>query len=189
MNFTRFIPNSREAGAVAILLVALAVIAGGLFFGMEMVGAKQIELEAKTNELDALKRRLQLPVREVNAAANSTDVFLPGANFALAANALQQHVVEAIDQSSGKLLTVGVETPTPEATASRRVVVQSTSELDNDGLQNLLHILETGRPMVLIDSVVVRRPATRREGEDDSKIAPKLTVELRVVGYYRGAVR
>jgi hypothetical protein len=185
----RFIPNSREAGAVAILLVLIVLVAGGFFFGMEMVAAKQIELEAKTTELDALKRRLQLPARQQNAAAEAADVFVAGASYALAANALQQHVVEAIDQSGGKLVTVGVETPTAEASASRRVVVQSTSELDNDGLQTLLYTLETGRPMVLIDSLTVRRPASRREGEDDSKAAPRLTVELRVVGFYRSTVR
>jgi preprotein translocase subunit SecF len=185
----RFIPNSREAGAVAILLALIVLVIGGLFFGVEMVGAKQIELEAKASELDSLKRRMAMPARQQAAAQATGDVFLSGANYALAANALQQYVVETIDQSGGKLLTVGVETPTAEASASRRVMVQSTSELDNDGLQSLLHSLEAGRPMVLIDSVTVRRPASRREGEDDSKAAPRLTVELRVVGFYRSAVR
>jgi hypothetical protein len=186
----RFLPNSREAGAVAILLAIVILIIGGLLFGKAMVDAKQIEVEARTTELDALKRRMQMPARQ-QAPGETADVFLEGANYALAANALQQHVVESIEASGGKLVTVAVETPqgAADTASSRRVMVQTTSELDNDGLQSLLYGLETGRPLVLIDSLTVRRPANRREGEDDSKSAPRLTVELRVVGFYRRAVR
>jgi hypothetical protein len=84
-------------------------------------------------------------------------------------------------------VSVGVEQPqTGEAPgAARRVTVQATSDLDVNGLQATLHGLEGGRPLVLIDNLMVRRPATRREGESDDKTLPRLTVELRIIGFYR----
>lgn len=182
----RFLTNSREAGAVAVLLGLIIVLGGGLLFANEMVSATQIELEARTTERETLLRRLKLPPPSPNAGPTQ-NAFLTGANYALAANSLQQYVVENIEANSGKLVTVGVEQPqSGEAPgAARRVVVQATSELEIDGLQSFLHTLETGRPLVLIDNLTVRRPATRREGESDDKIAPRLTVEVRVVGFYR----
>lgn len=183
----RFVPNSREAGAVAILLALVILIFGGLFVGKEMVDARLLEVEAKTTEADALRRRLQMPA-PVQAGPVGEDVFLEGANYSLAANSLQQRLVGTIESNGGKLVSVSIEQPnTPEQAQSRRVVVQATSELENDGLQIVLHELESGRPLLLVDSLTVRRPPTRREGEDDSKAAPKLTVELRVVGFYRRA--
>ncbi len=187
----RFLPNSREAGAIAILIALVISIVGGLLFAKEMVDTAKVELEAKTTELETLRRRIQLPPPPANAASQTENAFLNGANYALAANALQQYVVENVESNGGKLVTVGVEQPqSGEAPgAARRVVVQATSDLDVDGLQALLHTLETGRPLVLIDNLSVRRPATRREGEDDSKTTPRLTVELRVMGFYREGAR
>ncbi len=57
----RFLPNSREAGAIAILIGLVIVLFGGLLFAKEMADATQIELDAKTTEAEALRRRLQLP--------------------------------------------------------------------------------------------------------------------------------
>jgi hypothetical protein len=113
-------------------------------------------------------------------------VFLKGANYALAANSLQQHVVELVEQSGGKVVSVAVETPAATAQTSRRVIVQVRAELDNDGLQSLLYGLESGQPLVLVDTLNVNRP-TRQGEADDSKRSPRLTIELRAVGFYREA--
>lgn len=182
----RFLPNSREAGAIAILVLLIVLVVGGLLFAKEMVDATKLELEASTTELDASRRRLQLPPPPASAAP-AQNAFLTGANYALAANALQNYIVENIESNGGKLVSVGVEQPqSGEAPgAARRVAVQTASELDIDGLQNLLHTLETGRPLVLIDNLIVRRPTVRREGDTDGKVAPRLTVELRVMGFFR----
>lgn len=182
----RFLPSSREAGAIAILIGLVIVLVGGLLFAKEMADTTQLELEAKTTEAEALRRRLQLP-RAAQATAPTENAFLTGANYALAANSLQQYLVETIESNGGKLVSVGVEQPqSGEAPgAARRVTVQATSDLDINGLQATLHGLEGGRPLVLIDNLMVRRPATRREGESDDKTLPRLTVELRIVGFYR----
>src|SRR5262249_53558318 len=159
------------------IVIALVL---GLYFTWSMVDATRIELDAKTTEIDALKRRIAMPVAPTNGPSDK-DVFLPGANYALAANSLQQRLVEMVEQAGGKITTVSVEQPTDEKTPSRRVVVQVRADLDNDGLQSLLYNLETGQPLTLVDSLNVHRTISQSEDvKTDSKRAPRLTVELRV---------
>jgi hypothetical protein len=181
------VPNSRAAGAAGLFLGLVILICGGLFFTKAVVDAQYAELAAKTTQLEALQRRLKMPVLPA-AAGSDESVFLTGLNYALAANSLQQHLVELVEQSGGKIVTVAVETPASTEQTSRRVIIQIRSELDNDGLQSLLYGLESGRPLVLIDSLNVHRVTTQGAGEkDDTTHSPRLTVELRAVGFYRGA--
>lgn len=180
------LPDSRAAGASAVLLGVVILICGGLFFTKAIVDAQYVELEAKSSQIAAMQRRLKMPALPA-AAASDQNVFLEGANYALAANTLQQHIVETIEQSGGKIVTVAVETPAATEQTTRRVIVQVRSELDNDALQSLLYGLESGRPLVLIDSVNVHRSTASGEDEkNDAKHSPRLTVELRAIGFYRG---
>jgi hypothetical protein len=181
------LPNSRAAGASAVLLGVVILICGGLFFTKAIVDAQYVELDAKTSQIAAMQRRLKMPVLPA-AAMSGENIFLAGANYALAANTLQQHIVETIEQSGGKIVTVAVETPAATEQTSRRVIVQVRSELDNDALQSLLYGLESGRPLVIIDSINVHRSTASADDEkNDSKHSPRLTVELRAIGFYRGA--
>jgi hypothetical protein len=181
------LPNSRAAGATAILIGAIVVVVVGLYVVKGMVDAQYAELDAKTTQIAAMQRRLKMPALPA-AAASDKNVFLEGANYALAANTLQQHIVEMIEQGGGKVVTVAVETPAPTEQTSRRVIVQVRSELDNDGLQTLLYSLETGSPLVLIESLNVHRSVAQGDDEkNDAKRSPRLTVELRAVGFYRTA--
>jgi hypothetical protein len=178
------LPNSRAASAGAVLLGVVSVTAIGLYLVKGMVDAQALELEAKTTQIAALQRRLTMPALPASADSGQ-NVFLNGANYALAANSLQQHIVQLVEQSGGKIVTVAVETPAANAQTSRRVIVQVRADLDNDGLQSLLYGLEAGHPLVLVDSLNVNRSATQGKN-DDSKRSPRLTVELRAVGFYRG---
>jgi len=180
------LPNSRAAGATAILLSFVVVAAVGLYIVKGMVDAQYAELEAKNTQIEAMQRRLKMPVA-APAAASGANVFLEGANYALAANSLQQHIVQMVEQSGGKIVSVSIETPAATEQTSRRAIVQVRSELDNDALQNVLYGLEAGRPLVLVDSLNVHRMAAQNDNEkNDTKRSPRLTVELRVIGFYRG---
>jgi hypothetical protein len=180
------LPNSRAAGATAILLGFIVVAAIGLYVVKGMVDAQYAELDAKNTQIASMQRRLKMPVG-TQATASGANVFLEGANYALAANSLQQHIVQMVEQSGGKIVSVSTETPAATEQTSRRVIVQVRSELDNDALQNVLYGLESGRPLALVDSINVHRMATENDSEkNDAKRSPRLTVELRVVGFYRG---
>jgi hypothetical protein len=188
MKYNFEIPTTRAAAASGILVGTVAVIVVGIFLTKQVVDAQYLELDAKVSQIEALQRRIKLPVVAVSANADQS-VFLDGANYALAANTLQQHIVEMIEQSGGKLVSVSVETPAATEQTSRRVVVQVRSELDNDGLQSLLYGLESGRPLMMIDSLNIRRTAPADNLKLDAKQSPRLTVELRVVGFYRKAAK
>ena len=75
----------------------------------------------------------------------------------------------------------------------RRVVVQAVSELNNDGLQELIYRLEAERPFVFLDTLTVSRLATRNSAtggdEAEAEQAPRLAVDFRISGFFRRASR
>jgi len=181
----------RAGGAVAVLLVLLVALASGLWFAKEATDAALLEVEAKNTSLDALKKRLQIPVRAATNLGAEPNAFLEGANYALAANGMQQRIVELIESSGGTLVTVGIDPPDDtQNSPGRRVVVQATSELTNDGLQQVLYRLESERPFILVDSLNVRNVPNRGDSEGNTRNrALRLAVDLRAYGYFRGAGR
>jgi hypothetical protein len=188
MKYNFEIPMTRSVGASAIVVAVVAALSTGLLLTRQVVGAQYDELAAKNAQIDILQRRLALPVAKTPVESND-NIFVDGANYALGANNFQQHIVELIEQSGGKIASVSVETPTATEQTTRRIVVQVRSELDNDALQNVLYGLESGRPLAIVDSLNVHRAASVDNVKLDGKQSPKLTVELRVGGYYRKAAK
>ena len=181
----------RMAGAVTVLLVALAAIIGGMLFTLSQIEAERAEIDARQSELQALQRRMAIPAAAAKTAADPIDPFIEGGTFALAANALQQRVVGFIESAGGTLVTVSVDPPvTADDESGRRVVVQAVAEVENDGLQQVLYQLEAEPPYVFVENLVVGRAATRDLGEaDSSQKSPRLSIDLRVAGYFRKAAR
>lgn len=184
---TSVLSSNRAQGALALFVLLIVLVAGSALFTNAMVDAKWAEAEAKTTELDMLTRRVRMPP-PAKTATNEANVYLQGENYALAVNALQQRVVGLIEAADGKLVTVGVDPANSnEQGTSRRAILQIAAELDNDGLQNLMYQLEAERPLVMVDSLTVRRASRAGQGESDAQESPRLAVDLRVIGYYRKA--
>jgi hypothetical protein len=179
--------NNRATGAVAVLLTLLLCAAGGAFAGIDFLKTKQIELDALQSQLDVLIRR-RPPAQPKEAEAKIlVKPFLAEENFALAANALQRRVVGLIEETNGKLITVGVDPPvTGDAELARRVSVQVTAELTNEALQKLLYELEKSVPFVFVESFGATRKETG-DGTDNAETRgePQLSVSLNVTGYRR----
>ena len=69
-------------------------------------------------------------------------------------------------------------------------MIQAVSELNNDGLQELIYRLEAERPFVFLDTLTVSRMAARSGGEEnEAEQAPRLAVDLRISGFFRRAGR
>jgi hypothetical protein len=179
----------RAGSAVSILAVIVAVLASGIWFTNESADAARLELEAKNTSLEALKKRMALPTPADDENDGGKSAFLEGANYALAANGIQQRIVELIESGGGKLVSVGVDPPddTKDATL-RRVVVQANAELTNDGLQQVLYRLESERPFIMVETLNVRN-APKQEGDEAAghDHAIHLAVDLRAFGYFRGS--
>jgi general secretion pathway protein M len=178
----------RAGGALGVLLVLVVVLACGLWFTKQAADAAALEVEAKNTVIEGLKKRMLIPVRTANDKIEANE-FLEGANYALAANGMQQRIVGLIESSGGTLVTVGVDpADDSEKSSLKRVVVQAVAELTNDGLQQLLYELESGRPYILVDSLNVRNAPSRGESDTDaSNRSGRLAVDLRAYGYFRGA--
>jgi hypothetical protein len=182
--------SSRSGGAAAVLVLAIFLIIGGLFVGKSIVDTKTLEAEAATTELETLQKRVQTPVRPAAQSADAKNAFLEGSNLALAANSLQQRITALVDASGGTLATIGIDPPdADDDAAGRRVVVQASCEFDNDGLQKFIYQLESTRPLVLIDTLDVRQKAESTAQSSDNQNSPRLTVNIRAIGYYRGAAK
>jgi len=178
----------RAGGAVGVLLVIVAALASALWFSKESVDAARLELEAKSTSLEALKKRMAIPPRKDSDKVGEAGEFLEGANYALAANGMQRRIVELIESSGGKLVSVGVDPPDDTRNATmRRVVVQANAELTNDGLQQVLYRLESEHPFILVESLNVRNAPKKDDeaGAHDHTI--RLAVDLRAYGYFRGS--
>jgi hypothetical protein len=180
--------SSRAGGALAALVLAVFLIGGGLFVGKTVVDAKNLEADAITSELEVLQKRLQTPSRAVARSSGAENAFLEGASLALAANSLQQRIARLIEASGGTPQSIGIDPPdADDDAAGRRVVVQASFEIDNDGLQKFIYQLESQRPVVLVDTLDVRQ-VTAGGAAGHSGLRP-LTANIRAIGYYRRAPR
>lgn len=178
----------RAGSAVAVLIVLVGAIASGLWFAKEGADAALLELAAKNTSLDALEKRMRIPPLKTNEQAGEASEFLEGANYALAANGMQQRIVELIESSGGRLVSVGLDPPDDTKNAAlRRVAVQANAELTNDGLQQLLYQLESERPLIMVETLNVRN-APKQDGDAAARDPTlRLAVDLRAFGYFRGA--
>lgn len=177
-------PVSRN-GMVAslwLLLMLLASLGMGVLYEASELGNTRLELATRESELELLKRRNVL--RQANAPdALVADPFLEGQTLSLAANALQQRIVGLVEETGGKLASIGVEPPSDEPQMRARVLVQATADMTVDALQTLLFRLESGAPFIFVESLSVQRlQDDEAKGVND---AQRLHVDLRVTGYQR----
>ena len=176
------------AAAVSLVLLFILVLVSGMLFTWGIINAKQLEIDARQTQLEALKRRATQPASAPGAQARTVEPFLGGGSFAIAANELQQRVVGLIEAAGGTLVTVGVDPPvTADDESGRRVVVQAVAELSNDGLQEVLYQLEAEAPFVFVENLLVTRVTQRSGGAEETQVSPQLSVDLRAAGYFRRA--
>lgn len=184
-----FLNKYHATAAVSLMLLVIVVLVSAMLFTWGLIGAKKSEIEARQTQLQALQRRAAQPAPAQSAQAKTVEPFFGDGSFAIAANELQQRVVGMIESAEGTLVTVGAD---PQVTADdesgRRVVVQAVAELTNDGLQQVLHELESEAPFVFVETLLVSRVVPRGSGEgEEAASSPRLSVDLRAAGYFRKA--
>jgi hypothetical protein len=186
--------GNRAWGALAVLCgLVLTVLALG-FTGYSSLQAERLQLDAQQSELAVLTRPRAAKPR-VTEKPITINPFLSEANFALSANALQKRVVNLIESTGGKLVSVGVDPPvTGDPDLARRVSVQVAAEMTNDALQKVLYQLESVPPFVFVDTLSAsvsqrEEPGNKAAVQQVASTAPRLTVTMSVVGYRRKARR
>ena len=116
--------------------------------------------------------------------ASRESLFLPGATEGQAAAALQDVVKAAVIAADARADSIQALEATSDG-ALTRIVMRVRLTADTKSLQSLLHALEAGRPVALLEEVYVRARAFRADGQERN-----LDVRFDVVGFAQtGAAR
>jgi general secretion pathway protein M len=173
---------TRQQAAAVGALVALVLVCG-LAIG--------ISLQMRSQAAEELAERRAVLARLVQGARGGAavqpapireappDAFIDAPSQGQAGAQLQGYVSRLALEQDAAVASSGVEPPMQEAPDAIRV--QATLEISLDGLQALLHRLETGTPYITVDSLSIQPAAGARVGTSD---AP-LRVTMMVRGQWR----
>lgn len=180
--------------AVALVLAVLLVV---LFYVMllDPVAEKYRHYDDKIAELSyrlhqyetlakgrASHQRLLDQVKRRDLAKQ---YYLAKRKPALASAELQQRVKRVVDRSEGKLISTQVVRGR-RGDRSPEVTVKVRMRGDIRALQKVLYTLETSRPILFLDNVVIQAgPARRRAGSSGQSGGKQLTINFDVIGYTR----
>jgi general secretion pathway protein M len=126
------------------------------------------EEPAVRERLEAFKQRNQ-----------GSELYLKGETPTLAGAELQERVKSVVESSGGTLVSTQTM-PEAEEQGLVRVSVKVRMRADVEGVQKVLYGLETGRPLVFLENVLVRSRVVRRRGVVNIS---ELDVSFDVTGY------
>jgi hypothetical protein len=136
----------------------------------------------KEFQLTSLMRRITAPARD-GKPLDLSQIYFAAGTPTLASAALQQRIVQSVGDASGKIIeTTSLDAGEDAAASSnQRVEIRASFDIDNDGLLELLHGLETGLPLVFVDKISIRR----LPDDDDGKGRGMLRVDLEANARWR----
>lgn len=181
--------TTAQSGSLMRLSAVLVFI--GLPIILTGLGALNF-IDAADAGLDAAEKRIQIATLAGRLAAaakrdkpqNLSAVYVNGTSRSLASANLQQLLVDATSASSGHLIETSTIDPTDSDNpdAADVVEVRATLDIDNGGLLQLLYRLETGVPLLDVDTLSVRR---LNESNGDKSKADMLRIDLAVKGRWK----
>lgn len=176
----------KRLAAVALLLLVAVVGYAGLVAPM---AAQYAALKQREQQTARLLERYQRIVARTEAPSASTstldlplkEIYLPGESPAQAVAALQDRVKSAAADAGARLGSVEVLAPRADGGLTSQGV-RARLTADTQSLQQVLHSLESSRPLLLLNNLYVRARDTR---SDTSQL--RLDVRVDVVGFAGGA--
>jgi len=180
--------TQRKAAAIGLLLVvvwllleltAFPLVTAYREYNSEFDSLlKRFEVYSRhAAERDALRTALAQSAR----VSNSTDGYLRAATAPLASAELQANVKRLVQQRNGQLVSVQT-LPVAEEEGFPRVAIRVHMRCSVECLQQMFYQLETGRPQLFLDSVVLSAPLRARGGNE----ADQLDADFHLSGYLRG---
>lgn len=185
----------RLSRALAVLLL----LAGGLGGYLLFVHSWAVAYPAALAELRETRQRVErfrdlaaradtitAQAKAARAALLESGAFIEGASDALAAAAMQNRLDAAVEAAGGDLRSVRSQ---PSDTEDGMVRVRLRAQLSTNihGLKRLLYVLESGTPLLFVESLEVRARIARSTTQSDRlTVAPEFLVDLAVAGYRLG---
>ncbi|PYE29725.1 type II secretion system (T2SS) protein M subtype b [Rhizobium sp. PP-CC-3A-592] len=147
----------------ALRLSAILVFIGlpALFMTLGVLNYLQIAEDRLTVE-EATRQAAKLERRLASIPASTGDttpsLTIEGLSRTAAIARLQQTILDAIAAAPGRIIeTAASEGDVAEGEESDEIAVTTTFDIDNDGLLRLLYQLESGLPLMTVESLSIRR--------------------------------
>jgi uncharacterized SAM-binding protein YcdF (DUF218 family) len=168
--------------AAVVLFLALPVAAAGMTAVNVIAWRETQDLIARQEALLAqLDARLARMSADGGATVDTRAIYLPAASRPLAGADLQQRLVTAVGAVSGRLIETQLVDDEREGEPDG-IRLRATFDVDNAGLLTLLHGLETGLPLMMVDQVTVRQLPTQDATALEN---PILRVDLVVRAHFK----
>ena len=141
----------------------------------EAARERTAQIETRIRRLAAEQAARAGEGRGTEAASLYLDAAAPG----LARAEMQRRLSALIDRAGGRLIEVRGE---DEADDGRSVLLRASLDIGNDGLFDLLALIEAGMPLLTVEAINIRTQSGRAAAEEPQ---PTLRVALAVRGHRR----
>ena len=179
---------TRGTAAALLFATVLAALLAGLWTFHQATDTLFLETEARISMLAMLERRVNMPPAAAHDVKLDEAASGQGANYALAANGLQQRSVRDAEDNGARIVSSSLDPEDVTQPASARsIVVQVVFDISNDGLQQVLYQLEAGVPFIRLESLKISVARNEFQTVSASVGGDQLHVDLRALGSFRGA--
>lgn len=169
-----------------VYVVAVAPILG-LYRESELAVAQLSERLARYRHIAQTAPRVRATLEELTALRSASDYYLKSDRASLASAELQQAVKSVINASGAKLVSSQTARSEGPGGLLPRVAIKVHMRGDVDSLREVLHELESGPPVLVLDEVFITASPARRYARSRSRQgAETLDVRFKVIGYLRG---
>jgi general secretion pathway protein M len=130
--------------------------------------------------------RVQASLEEIRVLQSASDYYLKSDRASLASAELQQAVKSVINASGATLVSSQTVRREGAGGLLPEVAIKVHMRGDIDSLREVLHELEGGQPVLVLDDVfITASPARRYARNQGRKGAETLDVRFKVIGYLR----
>ncbi len=156
-------------------------------------------IDSMQNQLDVYQRlsegreQLETQLQQLQTMDTDQEFYLPESKPALAAARLQQYLSDIIKISGGQVISTQILNQQPQEQLAG-IAIQVHMQLEIGELVTLLHGIESGRPLLFVDDLVIttntrqKRQRQRQVNPNRHRSAPvvearSLDVRFELVGY------
>ena len=179
-------------GLASLLLIVGMVLVWPL---ISQNGAFDKQMEARSEQLtryrtlEAERPRLRSTLQRLKRSAGQTRYYVSADTSALGAAELQKLVKQIIESHGGELTSTQA-LPVQDDGNTVRIAIRVRMKLKMDYLADVLHRLESGRPLLFVENLSIRsqkRRAPRRQSKQSPRVNYVLDIRYDLVGYMREA--
>ncbi len=191
------IPDQRNAKSTAIMLLVIALLLVYMlvfhwFIIRHMEYAEEIgDLRTQLSRFQTVaskREALQMQLSETRNTQTDADLFLKEPEFDEAAAAMSGRIGQMVRTQTNELCQIVSRQPVRPRVQERfqKVTVNVRMRCDAQGFLQVLHEMESGVPLMLVDDLNIIRPRTRRRSRG-AQTPPQATLDIRfnVSGYLK----